>query len=251
MASDFGAKFDVGVESDVTIGAEVAAVSLEDVEWNDCTISDAREVFDVGIVSDVGSVKSDVVAFEVVEVLLVGVIVNDGIASDVDLILDVDVSYVISDAVIVSLVGVVCDDSIVLDTVDLSDVTVVLDICAIFEFDVVFGIAVRSRLDVMSFVDIVFFGRVDSTVVCDVESGFDVVSETDEVSDLVSRCSLSGCIVISLRVPSDITTETASVNGSMVDSVVYALLIGVCVINCDVGSLLKSSVNLSATDVSL
>ena len=40
-------------------------------------------------------------------------------------------------------------------------------------------------------------------------------------------------------------------NGSMVDSVEYALLIGVCVINSDVGSLLKSSVNLSGTDVSL
>ena len=186
MASDFGAKFDVGVESDVTIGAEVAAVSLEDVEWNDCTISDAREVFDVGIVSDVGSVKSDVVAFEVVEVLLV---------ADVESILDIVVLYeivVVSDDVIVSLVGVVFDDGIVLDAVDLSDVTIVLDIGAIFEFDVVFGIAVRSRLDVMSFADNVFLGRVDSTVVCDVESGFDVVSETDEVSDLVSRCSLSG-----------------------------------------------------------
>ena len=57
--------------------------------------------------------------------------------------------------------------------------------------------------------------------------------------------------MISLRVPSDITTEDASVNGSMVDSVEYKLLIGVCVINFDVGSLLKSSVNLSATDVSL
>ena len=57
--------------------------------------------------------------------------------------------------------------------------------------------------------------------------------------------------MISLRVPSDFTIENASVNGSVVDSVVYALLIGVCVIKSDVGSLLKSSVNLSATDVSL
>ena len=56
--------------------------------------------------------------------------------------------------------------------------------------------------------------------------------------------------MISLRVPSDFTTENASGNDSMVDSVVYALL-GVCVINSDVGSLLKSSANLSATDVSL
>ena len=39
--------------------------------------------------------------------------------------------------------------------------------------------------------------------------------------------------------------------GSMVGSVEYTLLICVGVINCDVGSLLKSSVNLSATDVSL
>ena len=57
--------------------------------------------------------------------------------------------------------------------------------------------------------------------------------------------------MISLGVPSDITTENASVNGSMVGSVEYALLIGVCVIKSDVGTLLKSSVNLSVTDVSL
>ena len=183
MASDFDATFDVVIKSDVIVGADVASVSLEDVEWNDCVISDAREVFDVGLIS------------EVVEVLRVEVILNDGIESNVGLILDVDVLYVIvvvTDAVIISLVGVVFDDGIVLDAVDLSDATVVLDIGAIFEFDIVFGIAVRSRLDVMSFAGNVFLGRVDSTVVCDVESGFDVASETDEVSDLVTRCFLSG-----------------------------------------------------------
>ena len=195
MASDFAAKFDVGAESDVIVEADVAAVLVEDKEWNECVISDAREAFDVGIVSATSLVKSDVVAFGVVEVLLVGIVLDDGIASDVDLILDADVLYVIvavSDDVIVSLVGVVFDDGIVLDAVDLSDITIVLDIGAIFEFDDVFGIGVRSKLDVISFADNVFPGRVDSTVVCDVESGFDVVSETDEVSDLVSRCSLSG-----------------------------------------------------------
>ena len=106
----------------------------------------------------------------------------------------------------------------------------------------------------MLFAGVVLLGGIKSIVdassndvVCVVDSDFDVFVEIDKV--LVTGISVYGLVVISSRVLSVLASRNAP--GSMKYLVVSTSLIGVCVKNSDVASLLKSSVKLSATDISL
>ena len=186
VAPYFGAIFDVGIVSD----------GIVESGWKNCVASDAREVFDVGV------------AFDLVEVSLVGVVFSDVMISDFGTLVGVGVVsdvIVVSDGVVVSLPGVVlndvvCDDGVEFDTAGVSIADFVLDdgevlgvVCAVAEVSSR-GVVFVSNIVLLgcSVVNLTVVVSSNADVVYDVESGFDVISETDEVSCMETRFSVYG-----------------------------------------------------------